>query len=687
MDAAYRSLTAGLRLPRPAPSVASATTRAPAPAPLLDYFGGAPKRARPSDVPRAPHPPSSARVTSQRDAPASETSDDDNDDDDDDDGDDDNDGDEDDPSASPALFAGGGARTYAPVLRPEAAADAARARAAAAARAGVRALRKSVGLSVRGADSPDSIGSFSGMCDVLSATVVARVASARGVDAASVGRDYSVARSVILGRAEASAYTEPTAIQMQSLPTILAGRDLLAAAPTGSGKTASFLLPLLTLLARPCARAAGVGGPRALVLVPTHELATQIAREADRLGGAALGVKTVVLSQEAASGTIGVRVDFDGSGGGSGSRGKKRRRRDARGDDTTGGDHGRVAPTTSSGDGDNAMLPRVVLPALPKCDVLVTTPGLITSLLRHAAGGAGGGDDAASAATTAPVLASVRHVILDEVDTLLDLGVIELIDEILCALPTPESLRALAATLPGGPSREGVAAAASACVVQRIMLSATLPPGIEELALTVLRDPVRVAVGVRDTTAAAVEQSLIFVGKERGKTLALRQMLSSGITPPVLLFAQSAARVDQVARFLALEGAPRVGVIHEGLTIAQREAAVTSFRRGDTIFLVASDVVGRGIDFRGVSVVVNFDFPQSAISYVHRVGRTGRAGKSGRAVTLYTEDDIPMLRSIANVMKLSGCAVPAWQLALKKLDRSKAKRVKSKAPKRKGVGA
>jgi ATP-dependent RNA helicase DDX52/ROK1 len=213
------------------------------------------------------------------------------------------------------------------------------------------------------------------------------------------------------------------------------------------------------------------------------------------------------------------------------------------------------------------------------------------------------------------------------------------------------------------------------------MLTATLPAGIEELALTVLRDPVRAVVGVRGASAAAVAQRLVFVGRERGKALALRQMLAEGVTPPVLVFAQSKDRVEQVAKLLRAEGAARVGVIHADRTPAQRDEAVTAFRRGATMFLVTTDVLARGVDFRGVNVVVNFDFPTSAVAYVHRVGRTGRAGRAGAAVTFFTEDDIPLLRSIANVMHLSGCAVPAWQLTLKKLDRKarKAARVPKRA--------
>lgn len=107
------------------------------------------------------------------------------------------------------------------------------------------------------------------------------------------------------------------------------------------------------------------------------------------------------------------------------------------------------------------------------------------------------------------------------------------------------------------------------------------------------------------------------------------------------------------------------------------------FRRGDVWVLVTTDLLGRGMDFPAVKLVVNYDFPTSAISYIHRVGRTGRGGREGTAVTLFTEGDIPSLRSIANVMRLSGCEVPAWMLELKKMSRNDRKRAETR-PQRRG---
>jgi ATP-dependent RNA helicase DDX52/ROK1 len=181
-----------------------------------------------------------------------------------------------------------------------------------------------------------------------------------------------------------------------------------------------------------------------------------------------------------------------------------------------------------------------------------------------------------------------------------------------------------------------------------------------------------------------VAQRLLFVGREEGKALALRNLLAGGVTPPVLVFVQSKARAEQVAALLALEGA-RVGCMHGDLAPAARAEAVTAFRRGDTAFLVTSDVLARGVDFKGVNLVINFDVPTSATAYVHRVGRTGRAGRQGAAVTLFTEADTPLLRSIANVMHASGCEVPPWMLQLKKMSAAGKKRAAAAAPERRDV--
>jgi ATP-dependent RNA helicase DDX52/ROK1 len=105
--------------------------------------------------------------------------------------------------------------------------------------------------------------------------------------------------------------------------------------------------------------------------------------------------------------------------------------------------------------------------------------------------------------------------------------------------------------------------------------------------------------------------------------------------------------------------------MHSNRSAAQREEVMQRFRRGEIWVLICTDLMARGIDFQGVQMVINYDLPNTAVNYIHRIGRTGRAGRKGEAVTFFTEDDIARLRPIANVVKLSGCPVPDWMLAIK----------------------
>ena len=118
---------------------------------------------------------------------------------------------------------------------------------------------------------------------------------------------------------------------------------------------------------------------------------------------------------------------------------------------------------------------------------------------------------------------------------------------------------------------------------------------------------------------------------------------------------------------------------------SKREDVIRRFRRGDIWVLICTDLMARGVDFKGVQMVINYDLPQSAVAYIHRIGRTGRAGQEGSAVTLFTEEDIPNLRPIANVIKLSGGTIPEWMLNIPKLNTKKKRALRYSAPERRGI--
>jgi superfamily II DNA/RNA helicase len=203
--------------------------------------------------------------------------------------------------------------------------------------------------------------------------------------------------------------------------------------------------------------------------------------------------------------------------------------------------------------------------------------------------------------------------------------------------------------------------------LQRALFSATIGPFVQELAASFLNNPVEVNIGVVNAGASSIDQRLVFVGREDGKLLAIRQLIQQGeLKPPVLLFLQNKERAKELFRELVYEGI-NIDVIHGDRSQQQREDVIRKFRLGETWVLICTDLMARGIDFKGVKMVINYDLPQSGVAYIHRIGRTGRAGRQGEAVTLFTEKDIPSMRSIANVMKLSGCKVPDWLLAVKQV--------------------
>ncbi|KAG9074130.1 RNA-dependent ATPase rok1, partial [Ceratobasidium sp. 370] len=228
-----------------------------------------------------------------------------------------------------------------------------------------------------------------------------------------------------------------------------------------------------------------------------------------------------------------------------------------------------------------------------RIDILVTTPlRLVDSLQKSTVN-----------------LDNVRCLILDEADRLLEGQFLEQTEEIVQSCSHPD--------------------------VQKAVFSATLPAGAEAIANGFLDSPVRIVVGLKDSATSTVKQKLTFVGSESGKLLTLRQQLASGFQPPLLIFVQSQERATELCEELLYDGR-NVDVLHSGRTKKQRAGAAERFQRGECHILVATEVMARGMDFAGVRLVINYDFPQSVQSYIHRIGRTGRAGREGEAITYFT---------------------------------------------------
>lgn len=225
-------------------------------------------------------------------------------------------------------------------------------------------------------------------------------------------------------------------------------------------------------------------------------------------------------------------------------------------------------------------------------------------------------------------LSSVEHLVIDEADRLFDRGFVEQTDALLAELTHAK--------------------------LQKLIFSATIPAKVEELANSIMRDPVRIIVGHKEAASSNIDQKLVFTGSEDGKLVAIRQMIQQGeFKPPVIIFLQSITRAKALFHELLYDKL-NVDVIHAERTPKQRDEVIKRFKNGDIWVLITTDVLARGVDFKGVNLVINYDVPQTAQAYVHRIGRTGRGTNVGKAVTFFTKEDNLAVKPIINVMKQSG---------------------------------
>ncbi|CAK7268142.1 RNA-dependent ATPase rok1 [Sporothrix epigloea] len=489
-------------------------------------------------------------------------------------------------------------------------------------------------------------------------------------------------------------YRIPTEVQMGSLPLLLdpalalsrttlpsgtttdiaptTGVDFMAVAPTGSGKTLSFLVPAINGILKRRAEERVMESNQdesrpkhghvldTIVVAPTRELARQIASEGKKLT-VGTGVRVVSMSK-------GMRVRGDG--------------------DATGADEDRDSENDEEDeDEDDEDKPKPGTATITHTDILVTTPlMLLNSLTRgHQS------------------LPTVRSLILDEADVLLDPLFRDQTMGIWTACTHPD----LRATF---------WSATMASNVEAIVVE-TLAARQKRLSLPQSRMLIRLVVGLKDTAVPNVTHRLVYTATEQGKLLAMRQLLhpststsvtgsgraesageSEALRPPFLVFTQTAERATALHDELkydipaAAGGADRLGVLHAALGDSARSAVVRRFRAGQIWVLITTDVLARGIDFAGVNGVVNYDVASSAAAYVHRAGRTGRAGRQGGlSVTLYTKDDIPFVKSVANVIAASekqaakgsvgtnGKGIQQWLLdALPEVSKRDKKRLKTR---------
>ena len=342
-------------------------------------------------------------------------------------------------------------------------------------------------------------------------------------------------------------YGEPSAIQKELIPAILSGRDILSSAQTGTGKTAGFVLPILQMMTENQSK--NEHTLRALILVPTRELARQVAEHTEAYS------RYLPINSMAVYGgsPIGIQA-----------------RRIAEG-----------------------------------IDILVGTPGRV---LEHLA-------------QKNIDLKSVDYFVLDEADTILDMGFVREASQIIQSLKTRR---------------------------QNILVSATLPGALKTLSQELLHRPLQIEIASMGTAAELVRQVLHPVEKEKKLEL-LSYLIGSRNYPQVLVFVRKKAEADQVANELALSGL-KTALIHGDKASGARSRALNDFREKKVRVLVATDIAARGLDIKDLDVVINYDIPHITQDFIHRVGRTGRAGREGLAITLSSPDESVALRSVERML-------------------------------------
>ncbi len=343
-------------------------------------------------------------------------------------------------------------------------------------------------------------------------------------------------------------YKTPSPVQAQSIPIVLAGHDILVSSQTGSGKTASFVLPIVE-------KFKNKNGTYILALAPTREIAQQTGAVFETFG-APFGLKTVVC--------IG---------------------------------------------GASIPVEKEALSSSPH--IIVATPGRLCDHLERGN----------------VWLDFIQCLIFDDADRMLEMGFAKQIQIISEQIPKER---------------------------QTLMFSATFAPPVEKLAHQVMNDPKSVTINRTEASAPKIDERLLWM--EEGKKVSALMRIIREDPGTIIVFVNAKDRVYRLWRSLHQEGFEDATYMHSDISQEQREAAVADFKSGKFRVLIATDVMGRGIDVDDVAHVVNFDIPREAEDYVHRIGRTGRRGKTGIATSfaIPVRDEM----SIRAIEKMKGLESP-----------------------------
>nr|XP_027085792.1 DEAD-box ATP-dependent RNA helicase 41-like [Coffea arabica] len=347
---------------------------------------------------------------------------------------------------------------------------------------------------------------------------------------------------------------------MQAIPSALIGQNLLVSAETGSGKSGSFLVPIVSYCAKFNAdKPHGERKPLAMVLTPTRELCIQVEEQA-KLLGKGLPFKTALVV----------------------------------GGDAMAGQLYRIQQGIS---------------------LIVGTPGrLIDLLAKHDI-----------------ELDSVSILVLDEVDSMLERGFHEQVMQIFRALSQPQVL----------------------------MYSATIPKDVQKMANSMVKDLTIIAVGKPNKPTGAVKQVVIWVDSKQKKQKLFDILTSKQhFKPPVVVFVSSRIGADLLSEAIGITTGIKAVSIHGEKSMKERREILKSFLVGEVLVIVATGVLGRGIDLLHVKQVIVFDMPNSIKEYVHQIGRASRLGEEGSAMAFVNEENKNLFRDLVQILKSSGAAVP-----------------------------
>ncbi|XP_063154447.1 probable ATP-dependent RNA helicase DDX59 [Candoia aspera] len=350
-------------------------------------------------------------------------------------------------------------------------------------------------------------------------------------------------------------YEVPTPVQMQMIPVGLQGRDVVATADTGSGKTAAFLLPVIIKASEE------TNTLSALILTPTRELAIQIEKQAKELMIGLPNMRTVLL---------------------------------------VGG----------------LPLPPQLHRLKQNVKVIIATPGRLREILKQ----------------SSIQLHNIKIVVVDEVDTMLKMGFQQQVLEILENIPNDH---------------------------QTILVSATMPLSIEQLANQLLQNPVKITVGEKNLPCSNVRQIILWI-EEPSKKKKLFEILNDKklFKPPVLVFVECKLGADLLSSAVHKITGLQSTSMHAEKSQSERTAILQGLLQGKYEVVVSTGVLGRGLDLVNIKLVVNFDMPSSMDEYVHQVGRAGRLGHSGTAITFINNNSKKLFWDVVKRVKPTGTILP-----------------------------